>query len=147
MRLPFYEFAGALSASDEGVSRRPNSAGPPVVVEVSEFVETPLQFFRPVPLLLGHFASRNISTPAKVGLGIRLPRRASKAALETPIGVSLNLRNARVDFAVCSFALHVTGAITAIETEGHSASSRWTRRVWPNAAPAARMSTADIKLT
>jgi hypothetical protein len=52
-----------------------------------------------------------------VRLGIRLPRRASKAAPETPIGVSLNLRNARVDFAVGAFALNITAAITAIKTE------------------------------
>jgi hypothetical protein len=100
-----------------GLSRRTNSSRPPVVVEVSELVETPLQFIRPVALLFRNAATRHIPTPAKVGLGIGLPRRASKAAPETLIGVSLNLRNTRVDFAGCSFALHVTAAITAIKTE------------------------------
>ena len=87
------------------------------IVKVPELVEAPLQFFRPVALLFGHLATRDIATPAKVRLGIRLPRRASKAAPETPIGVSLNLRNARVDLAIGSLALHVTAAITAIKTE------------------------------
>ena len=78
----------------------------------------------PAEDLSGAFCCRVLrSRFVDMGLGISLPSRASEAAPKTPIGVSLNLRNACVDFAVCSFTLYVTAAITAIETEGHPASS------------------------
>jgi hypothetical protein len=88
---------------------------PTVIVKVPELVETPLQFLRSVALLFGNLAAWHIATPTEVRLGIRLPRWASKAAPEPLIGVSLNLRNTRIDLAVRAFALDVAAAITLVE--------------------------------
>ena len=51
-----------------------NLPRPPVVIEVAELVEAPLQFVRPAALLFSDAAARHISTPAEMGLRIRLPR-------------------------------------------------------------------------
>jgi len=80
-----------------------------------------LQFFRPVALLFGDLATRNIATPTEVGLGISHPRRASEAATKALVGIRLDLRDARVDLAVRSFALHVAAAVTLVKLKRKTA--------------------------
>jgi hypothetical protein len=88
-----------------------------VIVEIAETVETALQRFGAIALLLGDFAPRHKTAPAEVRRRIIGPRRTAKAATKALVGLRLDNCDPRIDLARGPLAFDIAAAVTAVELE------------------------------
>ena len=88
------------------------------VVEIAEAVEAILQLFGPTPLLISQDAAGNLPAPHEMGSYIAVPTRSAKSAPESVIRISLDLRDAGVDFAAGPLAFDIAPPIVGAELEG-----------------------------
>ena len=87
------------------------------VVEIAEAVEAILQLFGP-PVAHQPGAAGNPPAPHKMGSYIAVPTRSAKSAPKSVIRISLDLRDAGVDFAAGPLAFDIAPPIVGAELEG-----------------------------
>ncbi|CCB67332.1 protein of unknown function [Hyphomicrobium sp. MC1] len=91
------------------------------VVKVAQTIEAILKSLRPEELIACQVGAPGPSAPAKMVAGISIPLRTTETTAIADIGISLNLRDAGIDFAARAFAFDIATAIVLAEAEAEAA--------------------------
>jgi hypothetical protein len=91
------------------------------VVEIAKTVEARLKLLGPEELVARKVAARSKSTPTKMRFDIAIPLRSAEATAVSIVGVRLDQRDARINFATRALAFNVSAPIILAEAEAEAA--------------------------
>jgi hypothetical protein len=91
------------------------------IVKVAEAIEAIPKALTPEHLIARQIVSPGPSAPAEMIAGIEIPLRAAEAAAVADVGISLDLRNAGIDFAARALAFDIAAPIVVAEAERETA--------------------------